>query len=724
MDTVGRSKLIDLSYILGISLVLSAIIYFFASNWPGFDRLTKIVLSVSLIALFYGLTIILSGFFVYRKLISELMLFTGCIAFGVGVGLLGQIYNSHADSYLLFLIWFIPAILFSMITKYQPFYVLSYLLFHLTVGFFLFPSSVFVHHSEGAVVLFLLTMAALNVLIFSVVEFGAVDSKALRYISFVVFHMLMIWLTMIDLFETYGFFLNFLYVPILVGSFYYFVKKRAQKNLVYLLGLATFSYMSLKFFELVIRYYSETLFLFALFFVMVIVAGNVYLVKRLRGLAKKEDEQKSLVWRKFLVGFTTALASVLATFSFVGFVTLIVQDFLPYFFLVVSVFFFILPMMFLKSINSTVRYTLLSIGYLLGVVVSWDIHFIFIIGFILLVGASWIIIANNGVRSFAYFIANLLGVLTFSFNGGEPEITFIILLFVNSILYVISFSVQDLYMKKILRWNSLVYALLSFFALTFVESYFEVMYYVYNALFFVLVTTFLFWASKEQKNYEFRVALIFWFAFLFYKYYDLVWKLVHKSIALLIIGILFIVVAVWLDRRNSMKIEGEPSILRMKLTVISLVILLQFAAMGVQIAKSEYVLATGEVIKLELQPLDPRSLIQGDYVILRYVISQPDIEENFSAREKVQLVLTLNKNGVYEYKGIYKYKGEFNTEYVSTANDVIINAKSDGWNGFVYGIESFFVPEGTGREVEREARFAYVKVASNGDAILLRLSSD
>ncbi|WP_274496433.1 hypothetical protein [Priestia megaterium] len=41
-----REKLVRLGYLLGLALVLSGILYFFASNWQGFDRYTKIALSV------------------------------------------------------------------------------------------------------------------------------------------------------------------------------------------------------------------------------------------------------------------------------------------------------------------------------------------------------------------------------------------------------------------------------------------------------------------------------------------------------------------------------------------------------------------------------------------------------------------------------------------------------------------------------------------------------
>ena len=40
----------------------------------------------------------------------------------------------------------------------------------------------------------------------------------------------------------------------------------------------------------------------------------------------------------------------------------------------------------------------------------------------------------------------------------------------------------------------------------------------------------------------------------------------------------------------------------------------------------------------------------------------------------------------------------------------------------VTGFESYFVPEGTGIEVERSAKYGIVKVNKNGDAMLVSLS--
>lgn len=720
-----KDKAVQLGYVLGISLLLSAIIYFFASNWPGLDKWAKVGLSVSLVALFYGLSILLSKFLSRQLFLSEFLLFAGCIAFGVSTGLLGQIYNSHADSYLLFAIWFIPAILFSIFTRYQPFYILSYVLFHLIVWFFVFPSSISNSRIEGEIVLVFLLMAVLNALLFWLTRGKFIKSTALSYLSFSMFHVIMISLTISHFFEKYYLALNLIYVPILVALFYYFIKTNVPRSYVLLLGVATSIYVLIKFIDLLITYFdSEAFFLFVLLFVIAIVIGNIYLVKWIKGLAQKENHHKKSIWSKVLIGFITVVASILTTGSVVGLTILIIGDFSEYLFLFIAVVVFILPMLLIKAIDPTIRYTLLSVGYLMGAFVSFSIHIFFIVGFMILLGWSWRMISNSGVRSFVYLIANFITLMSFLKYDVNSELMLIVLVVIHVTLYGISRYLVGSAIKNSLKYNSMFYVLVYFFSLTFMHSHYDFMYYVYNAMYFITITALVFWFNKQKNVFQFRVSLLFWFAFLFYKYYDFIWELLHKSAALFILGAIFIAATYWYDKRKGEPSKQQGSFLKMKLLMILLIIGLQFVLIGTQIAKSEYILATGDLIKLELQPLDPRSLIQGDYVILRYSISTIELKDKVKPMEKVQVVLTPNEAGVYKYTGVYKYNGKFNKAYSMTDTDVMINARANGWNGVIYGIESFFVPEGTGREVERNARYAIVKVASNGDSILIELTEE
>ena len=93
-------RVVKTGYLLGVSLLVAAIIYFFAANWQGFDRLTKVALSIGMMGLFYGGSAIVAYTVKRHRFVSHWLFVCGAIAFGISVALIGQIYNSHADSFL------------------------------------------------------------------------------------------------------------------------------------------------------------------------------------------------------------------------------------------------------------------------------------------------------------------------------------------------------------------------------------------------------------------------------------------------------------------------------------------------------------------------------------------------------------------------------------------------------------------------------------------------
>ena len=73
-------------------------------------------------------------------------------------------------------------------------------------------------------------------------------------------------------------------------------------------------------------------------------------------------------------------------------------------------------------------------------------------------------------------------------------------------------------------------------------------------------------------------------------------------------------------------------------------------------------------------------------------------------------------------KGIYDTIEEAKKERTDD-HQVIVTGKANG-NTITYGIENFFIEEGTGLEVEQNAKYANIKVGSNGDAILISVLSN
>jgi uncharacterized membrane protein len=163
---IVTERVVKTGYLLGVALILSAVIYFFASNWVWMDRLEKEGFSVGFMWLFYGA----SAIFVYgmkrHDFLGRWFFVAGAVAFGITMALIGQIYNSHAYSYWLFFIWLVPTVLLAWLTKYELLSVLSVVLMELTFFFYYFPSSFDIVRGEWESFLILLLFAIVNGAVF------------------------------------------------------------------------------------------------------------------------------------------------------------------------------------------------------------------------------------------------------------------------------------------------------------------------------------------------------------------------------------------------------------------------------------------------------------------------------------------------------------------------------------------------------------------------------
>jgi uncharacterized membrane-anchored protein len=148
----------------------------------------------------------------------------------------------------------------------------------------------------------------------------------------------------------------------------------------------------------------------------------------------------------------------------------------------------------------------------------------------------------------------------------------------------------------------------------------------------------------------------------------------------------------------------------MKIRVIWLGGFLALGLLNFAIFKKEQTLASGETVYLKLAPVDPRSLMQGDYMVLRYEIANQlrgaELEP-ISGRVIVTLddhnIATLaDPDGTRELEADERYLAYKNRR------------------GAVFGLESFFFQEGKGDELA-EAEYAAIRLSPDGGAILVDL---
>lgn len=141
----------------------------------------------------------------------------------------------------------------------------------------------------------------------------------------------------------------------------------------------------------------------------------------------------------------------------------------------------------------------------------------------------------------------------------------------------------------------------------------------------------------------------------------------------------------------------------------------------------EFTLKTGNEVLLKTVPVDPRDLFRGDYVILRYEISTIDANafalnvSDFKIEDKIYATLNVDKDKIGNVSSISK-------QTPANGNFIKGTVKSAYGNRLTieYGIESYFVPESKGREIERNRGKLYTKVAIDkfGNAVIKSLIMD
>ena len=146
---------------------------------------------------------------------------------------------------------------------------------------------------------------------------------------------------------------------------------------------------------------------------------------------------------------------------------------------------------------------------------------------------------------------------------------------------------------------------------------------------------------------------------------------------------------------------------------------------GAMWARHDYQLTHGREISLKAVPVDPRDILRGDYVALRYEISAverggEDTVPGFLREGQTVFVAIEESDGewmVHDLDTMPPEDGLFLRGRVQTVTDELFEID--------YGIESFFVPEGGGKRYEearnRQRLYAVVSVSPHGVPHLKRL---
>lgn len=152
---------------------------------------------------------------------------------------------------------------------------------------------------------------------------------------------------------------------------------------------------------------------------------------------------------------------------------------------------------------------------------------------------------------------------------------------------------------------------------------------------------------------------------------------------------------------------------------IVLLLAVQVAALAAMVADKQWTLNTGTPVLLQTEPVDPRSLFMGDYARLAYPIGRLRLDgetalggdKDFKRHDTVWVALKAEPDGakavgVYHQRntiapGLLAIKGEVQSVNENTWNRATNQPIKQLTLQVRYGIEQYFVAEGSGGQIER-----------------------
>lgn len=171
------------------------------------------------------------------------------------------------------------------------------------------------------------------------------------------------------------------------------------------------------------------------------------------------------------------------------------------------------------------------------------------------------------------------------------------------------------------------------------------------------------------------------------------------------------------------------------LVSLFVVALVQTAALGWMVVARDRLIKTGREVVMAVQPIDPRDMFRGDYVTLGYpmtvIAHTPDtfgpLPQGIARDATIYVVMTPGEADAWSVRNVY------DTFPANVApGDLVLKGRVLQLHGASaaagqtisvrYGIERYFVPEGTGKDIEQSVRDhtakAVLAVAPDGQAAI------
>lgn len=218
-------------------------------------------------------------------------------------------------------------------------------------------------------------------------------------------------------------------------------------------------------------------------------------------------------------------------------------------------------------------------------------------------------------------------------------------------------------------------------------------------------------------------------------YYQLSIPLLYKGVLLVSFAVIFAIVTLFLHARykspSQSAVENYP-VFKAPIGLVGVFLIALLGAVNYKVQQFEDVLATGKPVVLKIAPADPRSLMQGDYMVLNYAILSELQQSQFSSEsnesnettgidelspsgKKAYILVHLDKNHVVT---LCEAQSEIPTDFKHCTPNVYLPIRYRGWSPELPSQDYFFA-EGKG-EYYAQSEYAEYRF-KDGILLLARL---
>ena len=207
-------------------------------------------------------------------------------------------------------------------------------------------------------------------------------------------------------------------------------------------------------------------------------------------------------------------------------------------------------------------------------------------------------------------------------------------------------------------------------------------------------------------------------------YYGLAWPLVEKAALMVSLGVTLAILC-WLAgvRRPGFDLgDGHPAPMAMAYGLILAGAAATGAIASQSITANEAILANGRQIFLALAPVDPRSLIQGDYMRLNFAVPREATQRRGRNRrpkpeEYRFAIAAVDDRRVAEVQSLTKELPASITQYQVV---LPMHFKAGRW---VVATDAWYFKEGSAQKFQR-AKYGVFRVTTSGTALLEALADE